>query len=117
MTKVSHMSKLALAVTAAISMLVSLATRAVAQALPPNVPAAVICYAQADQSWRVGYLSRINKNGDAVYVTPDGRLSATLNAKGVVAAPTNRPAGLDCYGKTLDELRPGGRIMEFQRTK
>jgi hypothetical protein len=73
--------------------------------------------AQADQSWRVGYLFRINKNGDATYMTPDGRLSATINAKGVVAAPTNRPAGVDCYGKTLDELRSGGRIMEFQRTK
>jgi hypothetical protein len=42
-------------------------------------------------------------------------VGATLNAKGVVEAPTNRPAGLDCYGKTLDELRQNGRIMEFQR--
>jgi hypothetical protein len=40
-----------------------------------------------------------------------------VNAKGVVAAPTNRPAGVDCYGKTLDELRSSGRIMDFQRTK
>jgi hypothetical protein len=28
-----------------------------------------------------------------------------------------RPAGVDCYGKTLDELRSNGRIMEFQRAK
>ena len=40
-----------------------------------------------------------------------------VNAKGVVATPTNRPVVLDCYGKTLDELRSGGRIMDFQRTK
>jgi hypothetical protein len=62
-------------------------------------------------------LCRVNKNGDTISATPDGRLSATVNATGVVAAPTNRPAGLDCYGKTLDELRSSGRIMEFQRTK
>jgi hypothetical protein len=117
MTNAFHMPRLPLAVTAVTSMLVALATGVVAQTVPPNLPAAIICYAQADQSWRVGYLFRVNKNGDTIYTSPDGRLSATVNAKGVVAAPTNRPAGLDCYGKTLDELRSSGRIMEFQRTK
>jgi hypothetical protein len=117
MANVSHMPKLPLAVTAVTLMLVALATAAVAQTVPPNLPAAIICYAQADQSWRVGYLFRVNKNGDTIYTSPDGRLGATVNAKGVVTAPTNRPAGLDCYGKTLDELRSSGRIMEFQRTK
>jgi hypothetical protein len=111
-----NMRKGRLALAAVPGVLLTFAT-GVAQTVPPNLPAAIICYAQADQSWRVGYLFRINKNGDATYMTPDGRLSATVNAKGVVAAPTNRPAGLDCYGKTLDELRSSGRIMEFQRTK
>jgi len=106
-----------LAVTVVATSLVALTTGAVAQAVPPNLPAAIICYAQADQSWRVGYLSRVNKSGDAFYVTADRRLSTTVNANGVVAAPTNRPAGTDCFGKTLDELRSSGRIMEFQRTK
>lgn len=109
------MPKLPLAVTAVTSILIALPTGAVAQSAPPNFPAAIICYAQADQSWRIGYLFRVNKNGDAMYMTPDGRLSATVSAKGLVAAPTNRPAGVDCYGKTLDELRSSGRIMEFQR--
>jgi hypothetical protein len=117
MTNVSHMPKLPLAVTAVTSMLITLATGAVAQTAPPNLPAALICYAKADQSWRVGYLHRVNKNGEAIYLSPDGRLSGIVNAKGVVEAPTNRPAGVDCYGKTLDELRSSGRIMEFQRTK
>ena len=115
MANVSHWSKLPLMVTA--SMLIAIATGAVAQNSPPNLPAAIICYAQADQSWRVGYLFRVYKNGNAIYTTPDGRLSATVNTKGVVQAPTNRPGGVDCYGKTLDELRSSGRIMEFQRTK
>jgi hypothetical protein len=117
MTNVSHTPKFPLAVTAVTSMLVTLATGGVAQTVPPNLPAAIICYAQADQSWRLGYLFRVNKDGEAIYISPDGRLSAMVNAKGVVAAPTNRPAGVDCYGKTLDELRSSGRIMEFQRTK
>jgi len=109
--------KLSLAITAVTSVLVALAAEAAAQAVPPNLPAAIMCYAPQDQSWRVGYLHRVGKNGDAIYLTPDGRLSATVNAKGLVAAPTNRPAGVDCYGKTLDELRSLGRVMEFQRTR
>lgn len=115
MTNSSHVPKMA--VTAITSMLVTFVTGAAAQTAPPSHPAAIICYAQADQSWRVGYLYRVNKNGDAIYIAPDGRLSAMVNAKGVVAAHTNRPAGVDCYGKNLDELRSIGRIMEFQRTK
>jgi hypothetical protein len=74
-------------------------------------------HAQADQSWRVGYLYRVNKNGDAMYITPNGKLAAMVDAKGVVVAPTNRPPGVDCYGKTLDELRSNSRILDFQRTK
>ena len=112
MTNVFHMLKLAVAGVSSM-----LATGSVAQTVPPNLPAAIICFAQPDQSWRVGYLHRVNKNGDLLYISPDGRLSATVDAKGVVLAPTNRPAGLDCYGKTLDELRSNGRVMEFQRTK
>jgi hypothetical protein len=117
MTNVSQMPKLPMAVTAVTGMLVPLVTGAVAQTVPPNLPAAIMCYAQADQSWRVGYLYRVNKNGEAMYISPDGKLSGTVNAKGVVEAPTNRPAGVDCYGKTLDELRSTGRTMEFQRTQ
>lgn len=117
MTSVSHIPRLVLAVTAIASMLITLVTGAVAQTVPPNLPAAIICYAQSDQSWRVGYLDRVNKNGDSEYLAANGRIGATVNAKGIVEAPTNRPAGLDCYGKTLDELRSNGRIMEFQHAK
>jgi hypothetical protein len=109
--------KLPLAITAVTSMLVTLATANVAQTVPPTLPPAIICYAQADQSWRVGYLYRVNKNGDAMYITPNGKLAAMVDAKGVVVAPTNRPSGVDCYGKTLDELRSNRRILDFQRTK
>jgi hypothetical protein len=109
--------KLLLAVTAVTSIVGALATATVAQTVPPNLPVAIMCSVEPDQSWRVGYLSRVKKNGDAEYISANGKLSATLNAKGVVEAPTNRPAGVDCYGKTLDELRAKGRVMEFQQTK
>jgi len=111
------MFKFPLALVAGSGVLLTLATQAVAQPAAPNFPAAIMCYAEADQSWRVGYLSKVNKNGDAEYVSGNGKLSATLNAKGVVEAPTNRPAGVDCYGKTLAELRSNGRVMEFQPKK
>ena len=111
------MQKLFLAFAVVSSTLITITTGTVAQTVPPNLPAAIVCFAQADQSWRVGYLYRVDKNNEAIYMAPDGKLGATVNAKGVVVAPTNRPAGLDCYDKTLDELRSKGRLMEFQRTK
>ena len=109
------MPKLLLAIIAAPGMFLAFAAEAAAQANPPNLPMAIICYVQQDQSWRVGYLYRVNANGDAIYLAPDGKLGATVNAKGVVVTPTNRPTILDCFGKTLDELRSNGRVMDFQR--
>jgi hypothetical protein len=113
MTNFARMLNSLMAVAGASSMFVTQATEVVAQTVPPNLPAAIMCYAKSDQSWRVGYLHKVNKNGDALYLSPDGRLGATIDAKGIVVAPTNRPAALDCYGKTLDELRANGRTMEF----
>ena len=112
------MLKFSLALAAVSGVFLTLATQIAAQTVPPpNLPAAIMCYAEAEQSWRVGYLFKVNKNGDAEYVSANGKLGATLNAKGVVEAPTNRPAGLDCYGKTLADLRSNGRVMEFKPTK
>lgn len=117
MKNVVPMARFLLAVTTAAAMLVTVATALVAQRAPPNRPIAIICYAPADQSWRVGHLHRVDSNGDAIYLTADGRLSATVNTKGVVLEPKDRPAAVGCYGKTLDELHSNGRVMESQRTK
>jgi hypothetical protein len=65
----------------------------------------------------MGYLYKVHENGDAQYIAPNGQLSAMVNAEGVVLAPTDRPAALDCYGKTLDELRADSRTLEFERTR
>jgi hypothetical protein len=112
------MLKFPLALAALSGVLLTQATQTAAQTVPaPSLPAAIMCYAESDQSWRVGYLYKVNKNGDAEYVSANGKLNATLNAKGVVEAPTNRPAGVDCYGKTLADLRTNGRVMEFKPAK
>jgi hypothetical protein len=108
--RIFNMHKFSLVLVAILGMPFTLASGAVAQTAPPNFPIAVMCYAKSDQSWRVGYLYRIQANGD-------GKLDATVNAKGVVVAPSNRPTGVDCFGKTLDELRSNGRVMEFQRPR
>ncbi len=111
------MLKLSLAVTAITSVLVTLATGAVAQKLPPEMPLAVICWNEQTKTWVVGNLSTIKEDGTATYMGTSGRLSATVNSKGVVEPPSNRPVQLDCFGKTLDQLRVMGRVIEFQRTR
>jgi hypothetical protein len=114
------MPHLPLAATAVASILLSFATVSVAQTappatvaqkVPPDLPLAVICFNEQTQTWAVGYLNLINKDGSATYVSGD--LAVTVNAKGVVQPPSNRPAGGDCFGKTLEELRAAGRVMEF----
>ena len=105
------------ALVAVPGVVLTLVTAAVAQTFPPNLPIAITCYVKPDQSWRVGYLHRVQSNGDAIYLSVDGKLAATVNAKGVVVMPTNRPATIDCYGKTLDELRANGRVMDFPRAR
>jgi hypothetical protein len=84
-----------------------------AQKVPPDLPLAVICFNDQTQTWAVGYLNLINKDGSATYLAGGGSLAVTVDAKGVVQPPSNRPAGGDCLGKTLKELRAAGRVMEF----
>lgn len=83
-----------------------------AQAVPPSLPFAVTCYIEADGSWVVGYLRDVNKDGSATYMPPGGRVSLTLGANGVFEVPENRAAVSDCMGKSLDELRASGRLLE-----
>jgi len=107
------MPNLPLAATAVALVLVTLATGSVAQTVPPDLPLAVICFFKQNQTWRVGYLNAVSKDGSATYVS--GNLSITVNANGVVQSPSNRPASNDCIGKTLKELRAERRVMEFKR--
>jgi hypothetical protein len=112
------MLKLPLAVTAVTSVLIILATGAVAQkAPPPEVPLAIICWNERANTWRVGYLSTLKEDGTATYAALTGQLTGTMSAKGFAVPPSNRPAGLDCYGKTLEQLRTLGRVIEFQRAR
>ena len=107
------MPRILLAMIPAAGVILAFAAEAAAQTNPPDFPIGIICYIQQDQSWRVGYLNAVNANGDAIYLS--GRLGLTVNAKRVVVTPVNRPAISDCFGKTLDELRSNGRVIDFQR--
>ena len=96
-------------------MLVALATGSVAQTVPSGLALAVVCWNQKTHNWVVGYLQTVQEDGTAIYGS--GHLSAKLNAKRVVELPTDRPGTLDCFGKTLDELRATGRLIELQPTQ
>ena len=113
------MLKPPLAVIAITSVLVTLATGAVAQKVPPEIPLAVICWNERTKTWQVGNLSAIKEDGTATYIATDGRLSSTVNAKGVVVPPSNRPANITstASARPLDHLRAMGRVIEFQRPR
>ena len=107
------MPKSAFALIAVTSLLGMVATASVAQTLPPDLPLGIVCYSQKSQTWMVGYLNTVNENGTATY---RGQHTATLNADRVLVAPTDRATVLDCYGKSLDQLRTMGRLIPLQRT-
>jgi hypothetical protein len=109
------MTNFPLAPTAVATLLLTLTTGSFAQKAPPDLPLAVICFNEQTQTWAVGYLNLVNKDGSATYVAGD--LAVTVDAKGMVQPPSNRPAGGDCFGKTLKELRAAGRVIEFKRAQ
>jgi hypothetical protein len=102
-----------LAVGFVTSVLAALATGAMAQKAPPELPVAIMCWNEKTKIWVVGHLSTVKEDGSASYV---GRLSGTVNSKGFVEPPSNRPVAIDCYGKTLEQLRAMGRLVEVRRT-
>lgn len=99
----------------AIASVMIVPTASVAQTFPQDVPMGIMCWSQNAKAWVVGYVHTVKENGEAVYQGQGGRLNATLNAARVLVAPSDRPAGLDCYGKTLDQLRAMGRLISLQR--
>ncbi|MBR0703060.1 hypothetical protein JQ599_24355 [Bradyrhizobium diazoefficiens] len=100
---------------AAIASVAMIPTASVAQTFPQDIPMGIICWSQNAKTWVVGYIHTVKENGEAVYQGQGGRLNATLNAARVIATPSDRPAGLDCFGKTLDQLRAMGRLIPLQR--
>ena len=111
------MLKFPLALVAVHGALLTLATPTTAQTFRTNLPTAIVCYNPQDKSYHVGHLSSVRASGDALYLSGNSRLSATVNSKGLVASPTDRPTAIDCFGKTLDELRANGRVLDFQRAR
>lgn len=67
------MSNVSVIVACSTSVFATATIDAIAKAVPPGLPTAPTCYAEPDQSWRAGYLYRVNKDGDAVYISPNGQ--------------------------------------------
>ncbi len=95
-----------------ISMVVGYASGCAAQTFPSDLPLAIVCYHEQKQSWVVGYLEIVNADGSAVYGR--GTLTANLGVERVVEPPRNRVVALDCYGKSLEQLRATGRLVELR---
>ena len=99
------------------SAFISLAAESVAQTVPATFPLGIICWNERTQGWAVGYLATVSRDGSATYMPPGGQLAARVNSRGIVEPPRNRPATFDCGGKSLDELRAMGRIIELQNQR
>ena len=86
----------------------SMATTAPAQQSTTigNLPFALIC--SKEDVTVIGYLSRVNADGSAVYMTTTNIVVA-VSAEGMV---NNRAEGT-CAGKSLDELRDSGQTRAF----
>ena len=61
-----------LAATVVASVLVTLATGSSVARTVPDFPLAVICFSEQTQTWRIGYLQEVSKDGSAVYVAVAG---------------------------------------------
>ena len=110
------MPKLSLPLIAISSLLASLATAFAAEttSFPQDLPMGIICSSPNGKAWVVGYIQSVKENGEAIYQAPGGRLNATVSAARVLVPPSDRPSGLDCFGKKLDELRAMGRLIPLQ---
>jgi hypothetical protein len=87
---------------------IGFSTTAIAQQKDPieNLPHALIC--AKGEVTVIGYLTRIDADGSAVYMTLNS-VFVTVSPDGTVG---DRSAGT-CSGKTLAELRAAGQTREF----
>lgn len=105
-------SKLAPIVSTAVLVmtLVGVTTSAIAQDHNPigDLPQALIC--TSDDITAIGYLTRVNADGSAIYMAPND-IFVTVASDGRVG---NRGSGT-CSGKTIDELRAIGLTRDFAK--
>ena len=84
-----------------------------AQSEPPDLPFAILCWSEEGQNWRYGYLATVTRDNKATYFSPNGHLSVGVGSNGIVQEPSDRPAVNDCFGRSIDELRAAGRVLDF----
>jgi hypothetical protein len=109
------MRKLPLLAAIIASCLVASGTGPLAQTFPPDLPIALVCWNGKVKQWVVGYLQTVMQDGTAIY--RHTHISAMVTTKRVVEPRDRAPPVADCFGKTLDELRAIGRVVDFPRAK
>ncbi|MBY5444873.1 hypothetical protein HFO93_15560 [Rhizobium leguminosarum] len=84
-----------------------------AQAAGPfdQFPIAVAC--EYKGLYQIFYLTRLEADGVATYVNPS-KLAGTISVGGTAKA-LGEPIGGSCLGKTLEQLRASGQILDLKR--
>lgn len=77
-----------------------------------SFPLAIIC--EYSGISHVFYLSKLQKDGIAVYMRPDGVLGM-ITLTGTATVVGGDEEGGSCGGKTLEEIRAAGRTVEFAK--
>lgn len=73
-------------------------------------PFAIIC--EFSEISHVFYLSKLQKDGVAVYVRPDGVIGM-ISLTGTASVVGGEGERGSCGGKTIEELRSAGQTVEF----
>ena len=110
--EISGSQTLARTVAIAIFTVVSFFGSAATASAEPSIkdfPLAIVC--ARGGVFKVGYLDYFLKDGSAVYLSQDGRRSLKLTAEGKIELPAGLAEGVDCVGKTIQELRAEGRAV------
>jgi hypothetical protein len=77
-----------------------------------SFPLAIIC--EFSGIPHVFYLSKLQKDGVAVYLRPDG-IVGMITLTGTATVVGGDEEGGSCGGKTLEEIRAAGQTVEFAK--
>ncbi|NKL67276.1 hypothetical protein U8P80_14390 [Rhizobium beringeri] len=74
-------------------------------------PIAITC--EYKNLHQVFYLTRLDADGVATYINPS-KLAGTISVRGTAKA-LGEPVGGSCLGKTLEQLRASGQVLDLKR--
>ena len=88
-------------------------TKASAEPTFKNVPFVIVCVREGTAGF--GYLSQVNKDGSAIYISMDGRRAMKLTAEGKTEKVPGMAIGSECVGKKIEDLRAEGLAIDFPK--